>query len=96
MTANVYILKCVDGKYYVGSTRGNLENRVSEHNAGKFDGFTSRRLPVELVYHHSFEPISDAVSAERQLKGWSRAKKEAVIRGDYDALPGLSRSKGPR
>ena len=91
MTAHVYILRCADGKYYVGSARGSLERRVDEHNSGKFDGFTARCLPVMLVYHEAFERITDAVAAERKLKGWSRAKKEALMRGDFEALRKLSR-----
>ena len=91
MTAFVYILRCRDGTYYVGSTRANLENRVAEHKAGRFDGYTARRLPVELVWHEPFERISDAIAIERRLKGWRRAKKEALIRGDPDALPNLSK-----
>ncbi|MGF1608143.1 MAG: GIY-YIG nuclease family protein [Kiloniellales bacterium] len=93
MTAFVYILKCSDGKYYVGTTRGSLERRVNEHNAGAFGGFTKSRRPVQLVYSQSFGRIQDAISAERQLKGWRRAKKEALIRGEFDLLPYLARNR---
>ena len=93
MTAFVYILRCIDGRYYVGSTRGSLERRVSEHNAGHFGGFTKSRRPVELVFSQSFERVDDAVAAERQLKGWSRAKKEALIQGDAEALVKLSKNR---
>lgn len=93
MTAFVYLLRCSDGRYYVGSTRSSLERRVSEHNAGHLGGFTKSRCPVELVFSQSFERIDDAVAAERQLKGWSRAKKEALIRGDTEALVKLSKSR---
>ena len=93
MTAFVYILRCSDGRYYVGSTRSSLERRVSEHDAGHLGGFTKSRCPVELVFSQSFERIDDAVAAERQLKGWSRAKKEALIRGDTEALVKLSKSR---
>ena len=93
MTAFVYILRCSDGRYYVGSTRSSLERRVSEHDAGHLGGFTKSRCPVELVFSQSFERIDDAVAAERQLKGWSRAKKEALIRGDMEALVKLSKSR---
>ena len=98
MTAFVYILRCSDGRYYVGSTLGtkicsSLERRVSEHDAGHLGGFTKSRCPVELVFSQSFERIDDAVAAERQLKGWSRAKKEALIRGDTEALVKLSKSR---
>ncbi|MHA1567944.1 MAG: DUF4147 domain-containing protein, partial [Alphaproteobacteria bacterium] len=84
------MLRCRDGRYYVGSTRTDLDRRVAEHNAGTFDGFTKGRRPVELVFSRDFEDVSDAAAAERQLKGWSRAKKEAVIRGDPKALRFLS------
>ena len=94
MVAHVYILRCHDGRYYVGSTRGELERRVAEHNAGAYGGFTSARLPVELVFHETFDRITDAIAAERQLKGWSRAKKEALIAGDVGQLRQLSRRGG--
>ncbi len=84
--AFVYILRCNDGLYYVGSTGATLERRVNEHNAGSYGGFTNSRRPVELVFHQEFDRITDAVSAERQIKGWGRAKKEALIRGDFSAL----------
>jgi putative endonuclease len=76
MTAYLYILRCRDGAYYVGTTRNSLEARLAEHNAGTFDGFTSLRRPVELVFHQEFDRITDAIAAERQVKGWRRAKKE--------------------
>jgi putative endonuclease len=75
MTAYLYILRCRDGAYYVGTTRNSLEARLAEHNAGTFDGFTSLRRPVELVFHQEFDRITDAIAAERQVKGWRRAKK---------------------
>jgi len=94
MAAFVYILRCVDGSYYVGSTRGSLERRVAEHNDGIFGGYTERRRPVTLVFHQMFDRITDAIAAERQLKGWSRAKKEAFIRGDFHDLKLLAK-RGP-
>jgi predicted GIY-YIG superfamily endonuclease len=93
MNAFVYILRCRDGRYYVGTTRSSLEQRVAEHNAGTFGGFTKSRRPVELVYSESFDRIMDAIASEWRLKGWSRAKKEALITGDYEKLTQLSRSK---
>ncbi len=95
MTAFLYILRCKDGGYYVGTTRDSLELRVAQHNAGTFDGFTATRRPVELVFHQEFDHITDAISAERQVKGWRRAKKEALISGRYELLPGLAKRKGP-
>jgi len=67
---------------------------VGEHNAGACDGWTKSRRPVVLVFSQSFDRIEDAIAAERQLKGWSRAKKEAMIRGDLAALVRLSRGRG--
>jgi putative endonuclease len=86
----VYILLCRDSSYYVGCTSGSLEKRIAEHNAGTFDGYTAHRRPVILVFQQAFESIEDAISAERQIKGWRREKKEALIRGDYPALPLLA------
>ena len=85
--AFVYILRCSDGSYYVGSTRGSLEDRVEQHQAGIFGGYTARRRPVQLLFDQEFDRITDAIAAERQLKNWSRAKKEALIQGDFEALP---------
>ncbi len=93
MAAYVYILRCSDGSYYVGSTRGSLDTRVNEHNAGTYGGFTKSRRPVALLYSQEFDRITDAVAAERQLKGWSRAKKEALINGDLDRLVRLARNR---
>jgi predicted GIY-YIG superfamily endonuclease len=91
VSADLYILRCADGSYYVGTTRDNLEKRIAEHNAGAFGGYTARRRPVVLAFQQYFDRIEDAVSAERQVKGWRREKKEALIRGDFAALPALSR-----
>ncbi len=94
MGAFMYILRCRDGSYYVGSTRDSLEMRVAEHNAGSFGGFTARRRPVELVFNQEFDRIEDAIAAERQCKGWRREKKEALIRGDLTSLPNLAKRYG--
>jgi putative endonuclease len=91
MAAWLYILLCADGSYYVGTTRDSLERRFAEHQAGTFGGYTARRLPVQLVYHQPFQRITDAIAAERQVKGWRREKKEALIRGDFQLLSALSR-----
>jgi putative endonuclease len=66
--ASVYILRCADGSYYVGSTRVELEQRIGRHNAGHCRGYTFKRRPVTLVYHEHFDRITDAIAAERQLK----------------------------
>jgi predicted GIY-YIG superfamily endonuclease len=86
----LYILLCSDGSYYVGCTSSSLEKRTAEHDAGLFDGYTTYRRPVKLVFHQHFESIEEAISAERQIKGWRREKKEALIRGDHAALPPLA------
>ena len=96
MGAYVYILRCADDSFYVGSTRANLEHRVAEHNAGTYGGWTKSRRPVALIYSEHFDRIVDAIAAERRLKGWCRAKKAALIRGDFDALRRLTRSHGLR
>jgi len=94
VSAWVYILLCADGSYYVGSSRHeDLGIRISEHEAGIHDGYTKSRRPVKLVWCEHFPQISDAVLFERQLKGWSRAKKEALIRGDWDAVHALARRR---
>jgi putative endonuclease len=89
MGAWLYILLCADGSYYVGTTRDSLDRRFAEHQAGTFGGYTSRRRPVALVYHQQFQRITDAIAAERQVKGWRR--EQALIRGDFALLPALSR-----
>lgn len=93
----VYMLQCADKSYYVGSYRGDrLEWRIEEHNAGKFpDSYTYFRRPVQLVWSECFTNAVDAVAFERRLKGWNRAKKEALIRGDGAALKTLSRRGAP-
>jgi putative endonuclease len=98
MGAWLYILKCSDGCYYTGTTRGELDGRVAEHQTGTFDGFTSTRRPVTLKYSEHFERIVDAIAAEQQIKRWSRAKKEALIAGDFSRLSHLAerrKSGGP-
>ena len=90
MRAYLYIVRRSDGSYYVGTTRGSLETRISQHNAGHFDGYTASRKPVTLVFQQDFSRIEDPIAAERQVKGWRRAKKEALIRGEFEALRELS------
>ena len=91
--AFVYILKCSDGSYYVGSARGDLERRISQHTVGEFGGYTSSRRPVQLVWSDYYQRITDAIEMERRIKGWSRAKKEALINGEFEKLPGLSKRR---
>ncbi len=88
----VYILKCADGSYYVGHT-DNIEKRIIEHKSGTHKGFTSRRLPVKLVFQQEFESRDAAFVAERKIKEWSRKKKEALIKRDFDLLSEFSKKK---
>ena len=89
----LYILRCADGSYYAGTTRATLEIRLAEHNSGHYDGFTAKRLPATLAYSQWFERITYAIATERQVKGWSRAKKEALIRGDFESLKVLAKRR---
>ena len=89
----LYILRCADRSYYIGTTRADLEVRVAQHQTGYFGGYTSTRRPVTLVFSDYFEWIEEAIAAERQLKGWSRAKKEALITGRFDRLRALARRR---
>jgi predicted GIY-YIG superfamily endonuclease len=90
MRSWTYMLRCSDGSYYVGCTT-DLDQRIAQHQAGEFAGYTQTRRPVECVWASEFQSIHDAIACERQMKGWRRAKKEAVIRGDWHALKGLSK-----
>lgn len=91
--AYVYMLRCADGSYYVGSARLGLERHLSEHNNGVYGGYTSKKLPVTLVWSEHFLDITDAIAVERQLKCWSRAKKEVLTRGDFDLIRRLSKRR---
>lgn len=91
MPAFLYILRCSDGSYYVGSARGDLDHRIGDHQSGILGGYTAARRPVELVFAEEFAWITEAIAAERQVKGWSRRKKEALIAGELERLPELSR-----
>jgi putative endonuclease len=86
----MYILECADGSYYVGST-DDLERRIWEHNESIGAKYTARRRPVKLVYAAEFASLAEAYGREKQVQGWGRAKREALIRGDYGALPELAR-----
>ena len=87
-----YILKCSDGSYYTGSTT-NIENRIKAHNKGEGAAYTAKRRPVQLVYNERFNSLDDVVKRERQVKKWSRAKKEALISGEKERLKELSKSR---
>ncbi|MFD1722905.1 GIY-YIG nuclease family protein [Amnibacterium endophyticum] len=88
-----YMLRCADGSYYVGST-WQLERRLDQHQSGNGAEYTKRRRPVELVYAAEFDRVEDAFAWEKRLQNWSRAKREALIRGDFGALPHLSSRRG--
>jgi predicted GIY-YIG superfamily endonuclease len=85
-----YILRCRDGSYYVGHT-DDLDRRIGEHQTGAMPGYTCMRRPVEMVWSQDFASREEALSAELQIKRWSRAKKEALIQGDWTALSRAAR-----
>lgn len=87
----VYILKCSGHSYYVGST-SNIKKRLEKHKSGQGSVWTSNRLPLELVYQEMFPDKITALKREKQLNGWTRAKKEALINGELESLRSLSKS----
>ena len=87
----VYITMC-QGAYYTGSTK-DLETRLKQHQNGEGANFTKKHLPVKLVYYEVFERIDEAFKREKQVQGWSRIKKEALINREYDKLLELSKSR---
>lgn len=89
MKVYMYILLCSNGHYYTGSTN-DLERRLIEHQNGEGANFTRKHLPVELVYYEEFDRIDDAFYREKQVQGWSRKKKEALIKGENNTLHELS------
>ncbi len=91
----VYMLRCSDDSYYTGHT-DDLEKRLSEHRRGEPKCYTSRRRPVELVFTEEFPSRVEALETERRIKGWSRAKKEALIAGDWEEISRLARARGGR
>ena len=80
-----YILLCADGLYYTGHT-DDLEKRIGDHQSGQIKGFTSSRLPARLMWSQDFSTRYEALDAELKIKKWSKAKKQALIRGDWDSL----------
>ena len=85
----MYILECTDGSYYTGSTN-NLELRLAQHQAGEGANHTAKRLPVKLVYFEEYTRVDEAFYREKQVQGWSRKKKEALILGLTDELKKLA------
>jgi len=86
----MYILRCDDSSYYTGST-WHIDHRLDEHNSGRGANYTARRLPVELVYYEYYERIDEAFYREKQVQGWTRRKKEALMDGRNDLLPELAK-----
>ncbi len=90
MDGYTYILLCSNNGYYTGSTKF-LESRVEVHNAGDGANYTKKHLPVELVYFEVYSRIDWAFQREKQIQGWSRKKKEALIRGEAQLIPKLAK-----
>ena len=90
----VYLLQCADQSYYVGHT-DNLEQRIGEHESGGIGGYTSTRRPVRVVFTQDFSSRAEALAAELQIKGWSRKKKQALIRGDWAELSVQAQRRTP-
>lgn len=88
----VYILKCSDDSYYTGITN-NLERRLGEHHSGYgTNSYTSKRLPVKLMFSQQFHDVNQAIALEKQIKGWSRKKKKAFINEEWEKLKILSKN----
>ena len=92
MAFYAYLLRCSDGSYYAGHT-DDLVVRFAQHQSGLMEGYTSKRRPVVLVWTEMFSTRDEAFAAERKLKGWSRAKKEALIAGDWEQVRVLARNR---
>jgi putative endonuclease len=92
MKGYMYILRCSNGKYYTGSTI-DLNRRLKQHQSGEGANFTKKHLPVELVYFEEFQRIDEAFYREKQVQGWSRKKKEALIEGSNEKLHDLAACK---
>jgi putative endonuclease len=92
MAIYAYILRCSDGSYYVGHT-DDLDLRLAQHQSGALGGYTARRRPVVLAWCDTFPERDQAFQAERKLKGWSRAKKEALMAGDWELIRALARNR---
>jgi putative endonuclease len=89
---HVYILLCSDGSYYTGITN-DIERRLTEHQSGlNMGSYTYKRRPVKLVFNELFPDVNQAIAFEKQVKGWRRAKKEAIINGDWHLLPQLAKT----
>ena len=91
-TFHVYILRCSDDSFYVGCSN-NLKKRLEVHNSGNGPRYTASRLPVALAYSEPLPDLESAVKRERQIKKWTRAKKESLIQGDFATLKKLSKKQ---
>lgn len=94
MAFYAYLLKCSDGSYYAGHT-DDLDHRIAQHQAGELPGWTRSRRPVELVWSEYFSTRAEALEVERKIKGWSRAKKEALVENDWVEVSRLARGQKP-
>lgn len=90
MSFHTYLLRCADGSYYAGHT-DDLTHRLGQHQCGECGGYTAKRLPVELAWSQTFVTREEALAAEQQIKGWSRAKKEALMEGDWERISVLAK-----
>ena len=95
MAFYAYLLRCTDGSYYAGHTE-DIDYRLAQHQQGTLGGYTAKRRSVELVWTDMFPSRDDAFAAERRIKGWSRAKKEALIAGDWALISQLARGRTGR
>jgi predicted GIY-YIG superfamily endonuclease len=95
MSFPAYMIRCVDYSYYVGHT-DNLAHRMGQHDAGEIPGYTQTRRPVRLVWAQDFPTREEAIAAERQINGWSRAKKEALVLENWDRVRLLARNSSAR
>jgi putative endonuclease len=95
MKGYTYILRCSDDSYYTGSTN-DIDKRIAQHQAGEGANYTKKRLPIELIYFEEFQRVDEAFLREKQIQGWSRAKKEALIKGDFQELQEASKSKASK
>ena len=89
MSGFMYILECSDGSFYIGSTK-DIEKRLVKHQEGKGANHTKKRLPVKLVYVEEYLRIDTAFYREKQVQGWRREKKDTLIKGELEKLPGLA------
>jgi len=90
----VYILQCSDNSLYIGHTE-NIQNRLNTHNAGLGPAYTAIRRPIQLIYHESHPTKKSTVRREKQIKKWTRAKKQSLIKGDMNRLHQLSKRRHP-